>query len=215
MEIRHVPSRELCDAIADALAAHGYCILPEALPGPLAEVLLAAGTDETARSFEAAATGRELARQLNRNVRTDKIDWVAGDTPAERTYLEWMEALRLELNQRLFLGLFDYECHFACYEPGSFYKTHLDAFGGRRNRVLSTVYYLNPGWQPGDGGELRLYERDSQTLIAEVPPRHNTLVLFLSERFPHEVLTAHKHRYSLTGWFRINASSGDSVDPPA
>ena len=210
-----MPSPEVCDAIADALITHGYCILPEALPGPLAQVLLDAGTDETARNFAAAATGRVQARQLNRTIRSDKIDWVAGDSLAERAYLDWMEVLRLGLNRRLFLGLFDYECHFACYEPGSFYKTHLDAFEGRRNRVLSTVFYLNPSWQSGDGGELRLYQRDAQTLVEEVAPRHNTLVVFLSERFPHEVLTAMRHRYSLTGWFRINTTSADTIDPPA
>jgi SM-20-related protein len=205
----------LCDAIAEALTMRGYIIMPSVLPEGLARGLMEAGRDESERRFVSAATGREQNRQLNLEVRSDKIDWVAGENEAERGYLDWMETLRLALNRRLFLGLFDYECLFACYEPGAFYKTHLDAFEGRRNRILSTVYYLNPGWEEGDGGELRLYQRDARTLIEEVKPVHNTLVLFLSERFPHEVLPAVKHRYSLTGWFRINASSADSVDPPA
>jgi SM-20-related protein len=205
----------LCDGIAQALSTCGYTILPAALPAGLAQGLMEAGRDESERRFVTAATGREQNRQLNLDVRSDKIDWVAGESEAERGYLAWMEALRLQLNRRLFLGLFDYECLFACYEPGAFYKTHFDAFEGRRNRILSTVYYLNPDWAQGDGGELRLYQRDAHTLIEEVKPTHNTLVLFLSERFPHEVLPAVKHRYSLTGWFRINTSSADNVDPPA
>jgi SM-20-related protein len=46
-----------------------------------------------------------------------------------------------------------------------------------------------------------------------VIPQLNTLVLFLSERFPHEVLPAKRVRYSLTGWFRVNSSSEQQVDP--
>ncbi len=213
--LSYAPSARICDVIADALAERGYYVLPEALPPELAQALLRVGTDETARNFTLAGTGRELGRKVNRKVRSDKIDWVAGETVAERQYLQWMEGLRLELNRRLFMGLFDYECHFACYEPGAFYRTHLDAFEGRRNRILSTVLYLNPGWQEGDGGALRLYERDATTLIEEVLPLHNTLVVFLSERFPHEVLPTARHRYSLTGWFRVNTCSADMVDPPA
>jgi SM-20-related protein len=203
----------LYDHIADALVDRGYVIVPEALPKELARALMEAGRDERERHFVAAATGREQLHRLNREVRSDKIDWVAGKSAPERGYLAWMEALRLGLNQRLFLGLFDYECMFACYEPGDFYKTHLDAFEGRRNRILSAVYYLNPEWQEGDGGELRLYQRDAQTLIVEVKPLHNTLILFLSERFPHEVLPARKHRYSLTGWFRVKDIDVNAPDP--
>jgi SM-20-related protein len=197
----------LCDAIADALTLRGYLILPAALPPALAQALMEAGRDASERRFVSAATGREQARQLKLDIRSDKIDWVTGKSAAERRYLDWMDALRLGLNQRLFLGLFDYECLFACYEPGAFYKTHLDAFAGQRNRILSTVYYLNPHWNADDGGELRLYQGDAHTLIEAVTPLHNTLVLFLSERFPHEVLPARKHRYSLTGWFRVNTKT--------
>jgi SM-20-related protein len=47
-----------------------------------------------------------------------------------------------------------------------------------------------------------------------VPPKNGTLVLFLSEEFPHEVLVAKKTRYSIAGWFRINNSIGNQIDPP-
>ncbi|MBV1883381.1 MAG: 2OG-Fe(II) oxygenase [Pseudomonadales bacterium] len=37
-----------------------------------------------------------------------------------------------------------------------------------------------------------------------------TLVLFLSETFPHEVLKSQRQRLSLTGWFRVNANNNDN-----
>lgn len=55
------------------------------------------------------------------------------------------------------LGLFSFESHFAHYAPGAFYKTHVDAFKGQANRVLSVVYYLNEAWGAKDGGEMVLY----------------------------------------------------------
>jgi SM-20-related protein len=125
-----------------------------------------------------------------------------------------MEMLRVGINRRLFLGLFDYECHFARYAPGSFYKKHVDAFRGRSNRVLSTVFYLNPQWGSADGGELLIYSGDGQ-VEASVKPTMGTLVVFLSETVPHEVLPAARLRHSIAGWFRVNASLGANIDPPS
>jgi SM-20-related protein len=116
-----------------------------------------------------------------------------------------MEVLRKGLNEQLFLGLFDYECHYARYETGGFYRTHLDAFSGKRNRVLSTTYYLNPDWTSDDQGELVLYAPDAKEKLATVTPTFNKMVLFMSERFPHEVLPTRALRHSVAGWFRINA----------
>jgi SM-20-related protein len=116
-----------------------------------------------------------------------------------------METLRGFLNGRLFLGLFDYECHYARYAPGAFYSKHVDAFGGDRSRVLSTVFYLNENWRAADAGELLLYEEGGETQLESVTPLHNRLVLFLSERFPHEVRPATCKRHSIAGWFRVKS----------
>jgi len=117
------------------------------------------------------------------------------------------------MNLRLFLGLFDYECHYAYYDAGAFYKKHVDAFRGSNTRILSTVLYLNPDWTPDDGGELVMYTPDGQSVIDTIAPRFDRLVVFLSEEFPHEVLPTKVYRYSLTGWFRKNNSMIDSIDP--
>jgi len=38
--------------------------------------------------------------------------------------------------------------------------------------------------------------------------------LTLSEEFPHEVLIAKRDRYSIFGWFRLNNTMENSIDPP-
>jgi SM-20-related protein len=87
----------------------------------------------------------------------------------------------------------------------------LDAFHGEANRILTLVAYLNLDWKEEDGGELIIYSGDN--VFAMVPPEFATLVVFLSEEFPHEVLPARRDRYSVAGWFRLNASSSQRVDP--
>jgi SM-20-related protein len=118
------------------------------------------------------------------------------------------------VNRSLFMGLFSFESHFACYEPGKFYKRHVDAFKGQGNRVLSLVAYLNDDWTSEDGGELVLYADESDLIGTRVLPTKGTFVVFLSEQFPHEVLPAARSRHSVAGWFRVNGSVNDAIDPP-
>jgi SM-20-related protein len=59
-----------------------------------------------------------------------------------------------------------------------------------------------------------LYQDEFDAQGLKVIPALGTLAIFLSEEFPHEVLPTHRDRYSIAGWYRINASSADRVDPP-
>jgi SM-20-related protein len=59
-----------------------------------------------------------------------------------------------------------------------------------------------------------LYKDDADKEGVKVVPLMGTLVTFLSEEFPHEVLPAARDRYSIAGWFRVNTSATDKVDPP-
>ena len=207
------------EQIATALRTDGYVVLPAPLPQGIPSGLLRHFKSINEEHFKRAGIGREEEHQLNRFVRGDQICWLDASSPPVNAYLEWMESLRLGLNRRLFLGLFDYECHYAHYDRGTFYKKHLDAFKGNTNRVVSTVLYLTPNWQPRDGGELAIYppEVEGEPAAAEpllkVAPRFGQMVIFLSEEFPHEVLTVNRPRYSVTGWFRVNNSLGDNIDP--
>jgi len=147
-------------------------------------------------------------------VRRDRVRWLDRGHAPVVCNLDWAEQLRQRLNQELCLGLFDYECHYAHYPKGAFYKRHVDAVKGLSNRRLSTILYLNPSWQAGDGGELVMYAGEGQAVLETVSPAFGSMVLFLSEEFPHEVLPAKRSRYSLTGWFRINNTDSLNLDPP-
>lgn len=154
--------------------------------------------------FDPAGIGRGKNLHLNQKVRTDRVLWLEGQSPWARAYLDIMDVLRATLNRELLLGLRDYECHWAYYPAGAFYRRHLDAFRGQSNRRLSTVLYLNPDWQAADGGQLVIYSESQAKPMMTVNPTFGTLVMFLSEEFPHEVLPTRRARYSVTGWFRVD-----------
>ena len=208
-----IDSERIFDSIADALTETGYIVLPAALPLGISDALFTRIASFEDDVFRPAGVGRAAEFQLNPFVRNDEIRWLSSGDEVEAQYLAWMEKLRGGLNRRLFMGLFDYECHFARYMPGAFYKKHVDAFKGRTNRVLSTVFYLNPNWAVDDGGHLVMYEGSVEP-IAKISPLMGTLVVFLSDRFPHEVTTASRLRYSIAGWFRVNTTLGPHIDPP-
>jgi len=199
--------------IAPQLEATGYVILSSALPETLVNSLLLHFKSLEDDEFRLAGTGRATNYHVSQGIRGDKIRWIDGHHPATHGYLAWVEALRLSLNRHLFLGLFDYECHYAYYPAGTFYRKHLDAFKGHTNRILSTVLYLNPIWEPEDGGALVLYDAKNDHLET-ILPEYGKIVIFLSKVFPHEVLPVNKPRYSVAGWFRVNSNLGINLDPP-
>jgi SM-20-related protein len=139
---------------------------------------------------------------LDPEQRGDLIAWLgASAAPAGLEGL-WrrFEALRLGLNEDAWLGLSRFEVQVACYPGGGArYVRHLDAFPGQSNRKLTALLYLNPGWAPGDGGELRVWLPEGRK---DVEPIMDRLVLFLSDRLEHEVLPSHALRYTVTAWMR-------------
>ena len=200
-------------AIAEALAEQGYCVLPGAMPPAVADALAELAANQQ-QALQPAGVGRLEDQTLNRFIRRDKIAWIEPTTEAGREWLAWTSRLQTYLNRRLFLGLFSFESHLAVYQAGDFYKKHLDAFKGQGNRVLSLVTYLNRDWLPDQGGELLIYHPESGEPLIKVTPNLGTLVMFLSEDFPHEVLPAKAVRMSVAGWFRVNGSTNQRVDPP-
>ena len=203
----------LLDQIADSLANQGYIVLPDFLPTELAEELMVDARGNKQLVFKKASIGRAQQQQLNATIRNDNIYWLGTNSSAQQKYLVLMQQLRVELNRRLYMGLFDYECHYSHYAPGDFYRRHLDAFKGKSNRVLSTVLYLNPLWVDADAGQLLIFRDEQPSPFLIIPPTLNTCVIFLSEQFPHEVRATKGDRYSIAGWFRLNSSSNVNVDP--
>lgn len=206
-----VPPADHFPAIVDALCDRGWIVIPDFFADvhwlPL---LRRAGAIE---GYGRAGIGRDDLHRTNRFVRNDRIYWLQSEEPADSFWLALMERLRLSLNRALFLGLFEFESHYARYGVGSFYKRHTDAFKGEGSRMVSVVLYLNPDWQSADGGDFVIYPEDSPEGCRFLP-RAGTLAVFLSEDFPHEVLPAKRTRYSVAGWFRVNGSTAQRVDPP-
>lgn len=196
--------------IVDGLRSRGFAIEPNYISPVLARALRREVRERDQRGeFTEAAIGRHSLQQQNEFVRRDRTFWLDGSTLTQLRLLEEFELLRLEINRSLLLGLFDLEAHFALYPPGGFYRRHLDAFSSDNPRLVSVVLYLNPRWQPAHGGCLRVWaEPQAQTVLLDVAPRAGTLVCFLSEHIPHEVLAAHRDRISIAGWFRRNEGPG-------
>ena len=208
------PNDSLFENIAQDIAHKGYSIQKHAVPKDLADILHFHLTNMPGYKFNDASIGRQAGQQINENVRNDAIVWINGLSPAGNKWLNWTQDLQVYLNRRLFLGLFSFESHFAHYAKGNYYARHLDSFKGEANRVLSLVTYLNPDWQPQDGGELVIYRDAKDKVGTKVQPEFGTLAVFLSEEFEHEVLTTTCDRYSIAGWFRINTSKSNKSDPP-
>lgn len=160
--------------------------------------LMAAG------ALKKAGIGRGGEQTIRADIRGDHIVWLrSGQSAACDSYLQLMDQLRLALNRSFFLGLEEYESHFAFYPPGTAYQTHLDRFRDDDKRTISAVIYLNEGWLPEHGGALRMHPAGQPAI--EVLPLAGRLAVFLSASMPHEVLPATRDRLSLAGWFRRRA----------
>lgn len=192
------------DLMADSLISKGYSIFTDILPTAMIQSLYLRVTQLDSDEFNAAGIGRKQEYQLNEQIRSDITRWLSNDHPIDSSYLDWMTDLRTELNQRLYMGLFKYEAHYAHYVPGAFYQRHVDAFTGQSNRVLTSLLYLNPDWKADDGGELLIYDPETEEVIEEILPEYGKFIVFLSTQFPHQVLKANRDRYSISGWFHIN-----------
>jgi SM-20-related protein len=188
--------------IVDDLATRGWSRQDFFLP---ASLTLELATECRKRSAEGelapAAVGRGLLQEVREGIRGDHIQWLEPGQaePCDR-YLELMDSLREALNRGLFLGLEDFESHFALYPPGAFYLKHVDRFRDDDRRMVSAVLYLNDDWQPEHGGQLRMFLADGSEY--DVQPVGGSLVVFMSGDIPHEVMPTTRDRLSLTGWFR-------------
>ena len=203
-------------AIANDLRHRGYSILKNALPASLAAALKK-HSDQQVDLMKAASVGRGYETQQSKDIRRDHIAWIEpGISEVTDAWLDWAGALQTYLNRTLYLGLFSFESHFARYQSGDFYQKHRDAFRGESNRIISLITYFNEDWQEEDGGELVIYDdKNESQIIEKVLPEFSKLVVFLSEDFPHEVKVSVRERYSIAGWFRLNASRQHRIDPPS
>ena len=196
--------QKLYSQITDTLVKDGVIVIKNALESKLSGELLNFAKHE--KDFNRAGISAASDLHLDNNKRRDKIHWLDKSSQEQIDFLAFCDGLKEYLNKELYLGLSYYESHFAIYDKGDFYETHLDCFKNSKNRVVTTVYYLNENWGEKDGGELIVYD-ENNNFLTKVIPEANTLVVFMSEKFPHEVLPAKIKRHSIAGWFRVDKIS--------
>lgn len=151
--------------------------------------------------MQLAGTGNSSVVVKDSAYRSDRIYWLdrSHNDAFENAFFNVMDAFVEELNSSCYTGITGYEFHYTMYENGSFYKKHIDQFRNSESRQFSMIFYLNPGWADGDGGELCVYHDSVQQ---KVSPINGRVVFFKSNELPHEVLVTNKPRLSITGWLK-------------
>jgi SM-20-related protein len=189
--------------ITDSFIQHGFQIIDNFLTTDHYQALTNnAHIMMTNDCFKPAKIGQSIDNKININIRGDHIAWLpeSTDNSAINAYLNQLENLRKTLNESLYLGLLNYEAHFAIYQTNSFYKKHIDQFSTKKDRRISCVYYLNPNWEKKLGGALKLYDKKDQVL-STILPIGNRFIFFNSD-LPHEVETTYQTRYSIAAWLK-------------
>lgn len=190
MDLTNLPK-----AFAASLETTGYAVCPDFFP--TAELRAHMRTMQSAGAFHRAGIGK--GAEVRDQVRLDDVYWLK-ERESQPTLWDALDRLRESLNRELFLGLRDFEGHYAAYPAGGFYQRHRDVFRSDDRRTVSLVLYLNEDWTQGDGGRLRLYHSDGTS--SDIDPICGKLVLFMSREIEHEVLPSGRERLSFTGWFR-------------
>lgn len=188
------------EELLDQLENKGYFIWDNFLESHTTKAISESWNEKIQNAeLKKAGIGRADNYQVDAGERGDFIFWISKENTDEfvKTYLEKIEALITDLNRSFFLGIRDYECHFALYPVGTRYARHVDRHRSGSSRIVSFVFYLNENWHTEDGGHLCIYENDE--LVEKILPAASRLVVFLSEK-EHEVLTTNRSRASITGW---------------
>ncbi len=135
----YVFDESLFENIVEDLVTQGFSIQENGLPDFITQALLSCQHSISEQEYKAAGIGRAEHYKKAQSVRGDAICWITGSSKEGALWLSWCEAMQSYINRTLFMGLFSFESHFACYEPGKYYKRHVDAFKGQDNRVLSLI----------------------------------------------------------------------------
>lgn len=192
---------ERLERIAKGLSEKGFCVIDDVLPIQIMQGILQRFVElQKEDEFRKSGIGKLNNFSIDSEIRGDFIRWINTDDITAPTFslFQFIEALKNYLNHTCFLGIKDYESHYAFYPKGKGYEKHRDRFKTNPHRLVSFVFYLNENWQASHGGCLSLFD-DDLSLIERIEPKLNRMVLFLSETI-HEVEACYKERKSITGW---------------
>jgi SM-20-related protein len=198
---------EAFSQLVDGLAARDWAV-SDGLFGPdlSADLLHRAEELYTSGQMKVAGVGKQ--KQEEEAIRATSIRWLDPDAlvPVEQLLWAQLDALRLYLNRTCFLSLASFECHFAVYPTGAYYRRHLDQFQSDNARLVSFILYLNRDWTPEDGGALRLFfSHENGERHEDVLPEMGRFAMFRSDLLEHEVMTTMRQRVGVVGWMKTHA----------
>jgi len=234
----------------ETLRDQGYVIVEDFLPS---ESWMEALREDVLQlrqksKFKIAKIGQDSTNALNEEIRVAETCFLGRDKPElrdvpnpvrERLY-DVLDTLRLDLQEGEHNANLDpnlSEFLYAYYPTGGFYRRHRDAVKGSASwlREYSLLLYLNDeSYDPDiDGGRLRVHfdsggdflPAGEAPLFQDVDAHGGTLVIFESNKFPHEVLDTMAERFAVVGWYNrpmtladlsaINDSGSGSVAAPS
>ena len=220
----------------ETLKSQGYVVVEDFLPSD-SEWKNALRSDvlqlREKNKFKIARIGQDSTNTLNEEIRVAETCFLGrnkaelrDDPSADRERLYGvLDALRQDLEDhgakgnKLDEGLSEFL--YAYYPTGGFYRRHRDAIKGSASflREYSLLLYLNDDSYDAetDGGRLRIHmdsggdflPAGEAPLFQDVDACGGTLVLFESDRFPHEVLDTVRERFAVVGWYNRPMSIGD------
>lgn len=89
---------------------------------------------------------------------------------------------------------------------GGCFPMHFDTDASVDNRVITAIWYQNPGWEPEHGGQLRLYPFPLGHPV-DISPVLDRMVLFSSGKMVQRVLPSFNDRYCFTIWLSASVAS--------
>lgn len=195
------------EAIASVIELNGICVCPQFLsPAELHSAQFDFEKTKTEGKFHRAGVGQDNEFSVNDKIRRDEVFWLEREMSNSIQDLIWikLDLLKAAFNASpYFLGLNEFEGHYASYAKEGFYKRHLDVLKKNNRRTISLIIYLNHQWQASDGGRLRIYDDfTKESRFTDVDPIGGSMVCFMSNEFEHEVCISHAERSSITGWFK-------------
>jgi SM-20-related protein len=186
--------------------------------------------------FKQAGVGQDATNTLNTKIRRAETCFIypkqpiadAGQPQSRQKLYDLLDGVGERLSEHSALGpnapKLDARLHealYAFYPQGGFYRRHQDAVAGSASvlRAYSFLLYLNDGaWDAEkDKGQLRLHFDSGGDYLPEgeapsfldVAPHGGTMVLFRSEKVPHEVLDTTTERTAVVGWYNRGVSLAD------
>ena len=228
--------------LASRLLAHGFAWQDGMAPAEtIARPLLRAVQELPESTLASAGMGTSILKWHDTSARGDRICWLplnpppadSSPTSALLASSSWawvydtlshvVDAINRDTAARTPVGealrLPD-KVMLAHYPAGGRYVRHSDVSPAVADRRVTCILYLNDGWEPAHGGELRLYPPTvdgtdaasaGNEITVGVEPRLGRLLLFRAA-IEHEVLVTNQPRWAVTAWLPVATRSAAS--PP-